>query len=232
MPRRPARVTVKKAGAEDQVVAASSFKRKVRKAKAPRRLELSKEQRAELFNGGQPRIVLEPDAYRFAPGDIYDVPGSKTVWLGIIGVEELGEGLGRLHYKLYDERPRLLRASPHSVDFEAIRRTYNDEGRPDDLEDDADIAAAAEESAYTTSPGASLRMAGEEISKLEHDTMDQADREEREERVRHKIRRLHEAIGDMEDDDDFKSQQSNIRFLRNKVRKLEAELTTKPAAVA
>lgn len=228
--RAPAKVTVTRPGVDAEVLSAATIRRRARQKHTGPKLPLTRVQRAELFNGGQPRIVLPAGHRPFEPGDIYSLPGSKSVWIGVIGVKELEGGEGELAYKTFDERPRLLRASVHGVDFDAIRRSYDSKGQPTPMRDEGAVVAAAEESGYTSSPGAALPGAGEEISRGQHDELMRSEREEREGRIKHRIAQAHEAIGDMESDEDFRAHASDIRFLGGLVSKLEGQLLNEQRA--
>lgn len=218
----PVKVTV---AGETTTVPASRIKREAKKAKPPK-WKLSANQRHALFAGGHPRLAIaEEEECDLQPGDIVDVPGSKTLWLGIIGVKEGLPGfLDELVYKVYDERPRLLRASVHGVDFEAIRSTFDSRGRPQPMRDPHDLSQAAEESGYTHSPGAALPGEPEAVSRADQEAQSEEARKARKARIKVRIDKCEEALGELEEDENFSQHGSTVRYLRNRLRKLQAEL--------
>lgn len=216
--RRPAPVTVTRPDGSIETVPASRFRRK-------RRYEfsLTAAQRSALFAGQSPRITMPAGECPFEPGDVYDVPGTKNLSLGIIGVAE-GEGTDVLIYSVYDSRGRLLRASVHGVDFDSIRRSYDSRGVPSPLEDADAVAKAAEESAYTTSPGAALKGEPEAIHKAAEEDVIRRKREKVERKIRSPIAAINKSLSDLEDDPAFTGQASTIRFLRGRLGKLEQDV--------
>jgi hypothetical protein len=216
-PRRSRPVTVTRPSGEIEAVPASRFRGKPAYVFA-----LDRFQRQALFSGETPRITIPAGECPFAPGDVYDVPGTKNLSIGIVGLAE-GQGADVLIYTVFDQRPRLLRASVHSVDFDSIRRSYDSKGVPKPMEDAAAVAQAAEESGYTTSPGAALRGEPEAISKSEQEDQNQLRRDKRERQIRSPIAEINGRLADLEDNDLFSSHGSTIRFLRNRLAKLEQE---------
>lgn len=215
--RAPAKVSVTTSTGDTTVVAASRFRRKKKYV-----FSLTAAQRSALFAGGTPRITIPSGECPFEPGDVYDVPGTRNLSLGIIGLAE-GDGTDVLIYSVFDQRPRLLRASVHSVDFDSIRRSMDSRGVPTPLEDAAAVADAAEESAYTTSPGASLKGEPEAIGRAEHEELISRGRDKLERKIRSPIAEINQRLAALEDDPIFVGQASTIRYLRGRVAKLEAE---------
>jgi hypothetical protein len=215
--RKAPPVTVTRPGGEIESVPASRFRRKSTYV-----FRLDRRQRQALFVGEMPRITIPSGECPFEPGDVYDVPGTKNLSIGIVGLAE-GHGQDVLVYTVFDQRPRLLRANVHSVDFDSIRRSYDSKGVPKPMEDAAAVAQAAEESGYTTSPGAALRSEPEAISRDELDQQNQLRRDKRERQIRSPIAEINGRLADLEDNDLFSSHGSTIRFLRNRLAKLEQE---------
>lgn len=216
--RRPAPVRITTADGETQTVPASRFRRK-----AVYEFSLSSDQRSALFRGESPRITIPAGKCPFEPGDIYDVPGTKNLSLGIVGLAE-GEGLDVLIYTVYDQRPRLLRASVHGVDFDSIRRSYDSKGVPSPLEDADAAAKAAEESAYTTSPGAALQGEPEAIHKAAEEEVIRRRREKAERKIRSPLAAVNSQLSDLEEDPAFSGQGGALRYLRKRLGRLEQDV--------
>lgn len=219
--KRPARkappVTITRPSGQIESVPASRFRRKPIHV-----FGLNKEQRRALFAGETPRITVPAGECPFAPGDVYDVPGTKNLSLGIIGIAE-GQGEDVVVYSVFDQRARLLRANVHSVDFDSIRRSYDSKGVPKPMEDAAAVASAAEESAYTTSPGAALNREPEAIHKAAEEDVLQRKREKVERKIRSPIAEVNDRLATLEEDPIFSGHGSTIRFLRNRLAKLEQD---------
>lgn len=216
--RRSGPVTVTRPDGTIEQVPASRFRRK-----QAYEFSLSQEQRQALFAGESPRITIPSGKCPFEPGDVYDVPGTKNLSLGIIGVAE-GHGLDVLIYAVYDQRPRLLRASPHGVDFDSIRRSYDATGVPSPLQDADAVAQAAEESAYTTSPGAALKGEPEAIHKGAEEEVIRRRREKTERKIRAPLVEINRQLSDLEDDPAFTGQGSALRHLRKRLSRLEHDV--------
>lgn len=116
------------------------------------------------------------------------------------------------------DKPRLLRASPHSADFDAIRRSYDDEGVPRDLHDVGADAAAAEESGYTTSQGQALAGEPEAISQEEQERQVRASRQKRERVVMSPLYAIDKELEKLEGTGNYK--QGKIRFIRKLLNQL------------
>lgn len=78
------------------------------------------------------------------------------------------------------DTPRLLRASPHSTDYDAIRDSFDEEGVPRDAGDPGAIAEAGEESAYTNKQSSALTNEPEAVSREEQERQTRAARDKRE----------------------------------------------------
>ena len=217
MKRKPSPVTVTRPDGAVEIVPASRFRRK-----RTYKFSLTQAQRRTLFDGGTPRITMPAGKCPFEPGDIYDVPGTKNFSLGIIGVAE-GDGTDVLIYRVIDGRSRLLRASVHGLDFDSIRRSYDHTGVPSPLEDAAAVRQAAEESAYTTSPGASLKGEPEAIHKAAEEDVLARKRQKRERLIRSPIAALNQSLSDLEDHPSFVGQGNTIRYLRKRLAGVEQE---------
>lgn len=211
-------------------VNAGTIRNRARRRKGPRyQFTLSKAQRRQLFTGQSPRIAVPKGCSPFAPGDVYQLPGSTRIWLGITGIEE-GKDEDVILYTLYDETPRLLRAAPHGVDFEAIRRSFDGRGRPSPLRDPEAVADAAEESAYTSSPGAALRVEGEAVSREEQERLTEESTAERRMRREQSIARIEVELEMLAANPDFSAEQSDVKYLRRKIQRWREEDATEQAA--
>lgn len=111
--------------------------------------------------------------------------------------------------------PRLLRASPHSADFGAIRRSFDDEGVPRGLHDDV---AAAEESAYTPSQAQALKGEPEAVSREEQERQVRITREKRERVVMSPLYDIDHKLGKLEETGLYRN--GKIRFIRKLLNQL------------
>jgi hypothetical protein len=116
------------------------------------------------------------------------------------------------------DAPRLLRASPHSSDFESIRRSYDDEGVPRDLHDAGADAVAAEESGYTTSPSSALSSEPEAVSRDEQDRQSREVRAKRERVVMSPLYAIDKELGKLESVGHYKP--GKVRFIRKLLNQL------------
>jgi hypothetical protein len=116
------------------------------------------------------------------------------------------------------DKPRLLRASPHSADYDAIRRSYDDEGVPRDLHDAGADARAAEESAYTSSPAAALAGEPEAISLEEQERQSRQAREKRERVVMSPLYAVDKELAKLEESGHYKP--GKVRFIRKLLNQL------------
>lgn len=215
--RRAAPVTVTGPDGAVQTVPASRFRRK-----RAYEFSLTQEQRSAIFAGGSPRITMPAGEFPFEPGEVYDIPGTLNISLGIIGIAE-GEGQDVLIYRVIDTRSRLLRASPHGVDFDSIRRSYDSTGVPSPLEDAAAVSQAAEESAYTSSPGAAVKGEPEAIHRAAYEDVVARKRQKRERLIRSPIAAINKSLSDLEEDSRFERQGNTIRYLRKRLAGLEQD---------
>lgn len=110
------------------------------------------------------------------------------------------------------DKPRLLRASPHSSDFAAIRRSFDNEGVPRPMEDVSAVAQAAEESGYTSSPGQALAGEPEAVSLEEQERQTRVAREKRERVVLSPLIAIDKEIEKLEATGNYKN--SRLRFVR------------------
>lgn len=200
-----------------------------RRGGAKATFRLSRKAREELFAGGAPRITVPKGKSPFEPGDIYRVPGASNLSLRITGIEE-GKDEDTLLYSIEDARARLLRARPHATDFEAIRKSFDAFGYPEEI-DPAVAAQAAEESAYTTSPGASLRGEPAAISREDQEAMAKATKEGRIESLEQLIGQAEIFIGNMANDPEFAAgKESDLAYMQRKVVGWREELDRERAA--
>lgn len=116
------------------------------------------------------------------------------------------------------DKPRLLRASPHGTDYEAIRRSYDDEGVPRDLHDVSVVADAAEESGYTSSPSSALSGEPEAVSREEQERQTRAAREKRERVVMSPLYGIDKQLEKLEDSGHYKN--GKVRFIRKLLNQL------------
>jgi len=126
--------------------------------------------------------------------------------------------MAKRRVRIDDDPPRLLRASPHSADFDAIRRSYDDEGVPRDLHDVGADAAAAEESAYTSSQGQALAREPEAISHEEQERQTRASREKRERQVMSPLYELDRQLEKLESTGFYKN--GKVKFVRKLLNQL------------
>lgn len=115
-----------------------------------------------------------------------------------------------------DDPPRLLRASPHSADYDAIRRSFDDEGVPRNLHDAG--ADAAEESGYTSSPSSALSGEPEAVSREEQERQTRASREKRERVVMSPLYEIDQRLERLESTGNYKN--GKIRFIRKLLNQL------------
>lgn len=220
-----------KVGATEQVTAATIRARARRNKPAKYRFKLTREQRSEIFKGRSPRVTVPKGKSPFEPGDIYPVPGSTRLWLGITGISE-GKDEDEILYVLHDDNPRLLRASVHGVDFEAMRRSFDGRGRPQPLRDPEAVASAAEESAYTSSIGAAINREAEAVSREEQERLTRESADERRMRREQTIARLEVELEMLEANPDFSAEQGDVKYLRRKILRWREEDTTEERAAA
>jgi hypothetical protein len=116
------------------------------------------------------------------------------------------------------DKPRLLRASPHSADYGAIRRSFDDEGVPRDLHDAGADAVAAEESGYTSSPSSALSNEPEAVSREEQDRQSREARAKRERVVMSPLYAIDHELTKLEATGNYKN--GKIRFIRKLLNQL------------
>lgn len=114
--------------------------------------------------------------------------------------------------------PRLLRASPHSADFAAIRRSFDEEGVPRDLHGPDADAKATEESGYTSSPSSALSGEPEAVSQEEQDRQTKASRAKRERTVMSPLYAIDQQLEKLEATGNYKA--GKIRFIRKLLNQL------------
>ena len=117
-----------------------------------------------------------------------------------------------------DDPPRLLRASPHSADFESIRRSMDDEGVPADLRDPAAIADAGEESGYTSSRGQALAGEPEAVSREAQEEISRRAREKKERVVMSPLYAIDKELEKLEEAGHYKP--GKVRFIRKLLNQL------------
>lgn len=116
------------------------------------------------------------------------------------------------------DEPRLLRASPHGTDYEAMRRSFDEEGVPRDEISPAAIAAAGEESGYTPSQSSALAGEGEAVSREGQEAITRAAREKKERVVMSPLYDIDQKLAKLEDAGHYKP--GKVRFIRKLVNQL------------
>lgn len=117
-----------------------------------------------------------------------------------------------------DDAPRLLRASPHSTDYEEIRKSFDDEGVPHDVGDPAAIAEAGEESAYTSSQSSALTGEPEAISREAQEEITRRAREKKERVVMSPLYAIDKDLEKLESAGHYKP--GKVRFIRKLLNQL------------
>lgn len=116
------------------------------------------------------------------------------------------------------DSPRLLRQSPHSTDYEAIRRSFDEEGVPEEELDAAVLAKAGEESGYTDRQGQALAGEPEAVSREEQERQTRASREKRERIVMSPLYAIDADLEKLEDTGHYKN--GKVRFIRKLLNQL------------
>lgn len=116
------------------------------------------------------------------------------------------------------DAPRLLRASPHSADYESIRRSYDDEGVPRDMHDAGADAVAAEESGYTSSPSSALSREPEAVAREEQEHQSWLSRQKRERVVMVPLYAIDKDLEKLEATGNYKP--GRVRFIRKLLNQL------------
>lgn len=121
--------------------------------------------------------------------------------------------MAKRRVKIEDDPPRLLRASPHSTDFKAIKDSFDDEGVPQNLaEAGALLAEASEESGYTPLSGNALAGEPEAVSREEQERQTRASREKRERVVMSPLYAIDAELEKLEATGHYKN--GKVRFIR------------------
>lgn len=116
------------------------------------------------------------------------------------------------------DEARLLRASPHGTDYDSIRRSYDDEGVPRDAGDRGAIAAAGEESGYTSSQSSAIVGEPEAVSRDEQERQTRAAREKRERVVMSPLYAVDQELEKLENSGHYKP--GKVRFIRKLLNQL------------
>lgn len=125
-------------------------------------VELTDKQKRAIRDKDHPHITLSvEEAADVEVGQVITLkPNQLSVT--ILGVAKDKQKKLYLRYSVRDDRPRLLRSSPHSIDFGDMRRRLDEYGTPRAVsEQDAD--EASETSGYTDSMYQALEDAGEAV---------------------------------------------------------------------
>lgn len=117
-----------------------------------------------------------------------------------------------------DDPPRLLRASPHSADYGAIRRSFDEEGVPRGLHGVGADTAAAEESGYTSSPSSALSGEPEAVSQEEQERQSRETRMKRERVVMSPLYGIDQQLEKLEATGNYKP--GKVRFIRKLLNQL------------
>lgn len=126
--------------------------------------------------------------------------------------------MAKRRVQIEDDPPRLLRASPHSADYDAIRASMDDEGVPADLRDPGAISDAGEESGYTPLQSSALQGEPEAISREAQEEITRAAREKKESVVMSPLYAIDKQLQKLEDAGHYKP--GKIRFLRKLLNQL------------
>lgn len=200
---------------EPAIASARSLRSKANEAQ---QFKLTREQRQALYAGKHPRLTF--DAMKPCPveaGQIIEL--STNLWLGIKSTKRVQEGrvfVWLIDYTAHQDRPRLLRASPHEIDFKAIK-----ERKP--LNHDEEVRAA-EESAYTSSSNAALKGAGEEISREDQERFTEAAKTETLAGLHKLWESLSAQLKDLEEHPDMAGASSELRFVRTKLQQIQEKI--------
>lgn len=124
----------------------------------------------------------------------------------------------RRRVRIEDDPPRLLRASPHGTDYDSIRRTFDDEGVPHDVGDPGAIAAAGEESGYTSSQSSAIVGEPEAVSRAEQERQTREAREKRERVVMSPLYAIDKELEKLEKSGRYKL--GKVRFIRKLLNQL------------
>lgn len=151
-------------------------------------VDLTTKHRRGILDRDYPHIPLNvEDAQNVDIGQVIVIK-PDFVWVTVLGAGKDKRKGYYLRYSVRDDRPRLLRSSPHNIDFGDMRRGLDEYGTPRAVsEQDAD--EAAESSGYTDSAHQALEDAGEAVpveyqnlltvqAKSERAEREQADRAE------------------------------------------------------
>jgi hypothetical protein len=134
-------------------------------------------------------------------------------------IEDLDEYPGLVENpKTPTEPSRLLRQSPHSTDYEAIRRSMDGEGVPRQEADAAAIAEAGEESGYTDRQRQALFDEPEAVSREEQERQTRAAREKRERVVMSPLYGIDKELEKLEASGNYKP--GKVRFIRKLLNQL------------
>lgn len=114
--------------------------------------------------------------------------------------------------------PRLLKAAPHGVDYDDIRKRMDEEGVPVDLHDAAVIADAGEESGYTSQQSSALTGEPEAVSREEQERQTRAAREKRERVVMSPLYEIDKKLEGLEATGHYK--RGKVRFIRRLLNQL------------
>lgn len=116
------------------------------------------------------------------------------------------------------DEPRLLRASPHGTDYDAIRGTFDEEGVPHDAGDPGAIAEAGEESGYTSKQSSAIVGEPEAVSREEQERQTRDAREKRERVVMSPLYLIDQQLEKLEATGRYK--QGKVRFIRKLLNQL------------
>jgi hypothetical protein len=112
----------------------------------------------------------------------------------------------------------LLRQSPHSTDYDAIRDTFDEEGVPHGYGDAGAIAEAGEESGYTSKASAALVGEPEAVSREEQERQTLEARRRRERVVMSPLYEIDLKLGKLEKTGVYKA--GKVRFIRKLLNQL------------
>lgn len=126
--------------------------------------------------------------------------------------------MAKRRVKIEDDPPRLLRASPHGTDYDAMRRSFDEEGVPREELGPAVIAEAGEESGYTSSQSSALVGEPEAVSREAQEEITRVAREKRERVVMSPLYAIDQQLEKLEKSGHYKP--GKIRFIRKLLNQL------------
>jgi hypothetical protein len=202
-------------------VPASIYKRRAR----PRpKLPLTNEQRSAIFGGRSARITFPLDEE--CPVEVgYVHQLTANIAIEITGIQRAKDAQV-LEYVRRDDRPRLLRQSTHDFDFKATRESFDEYGYPEELDPEV-RAAAAEDSAFTTSPIASMPGEPEAVDAAAQAAITDAARDTRVECWEHNRKVIGQALKELRADPAAGHFSRNLKFVERQIAEIDSRINRK-----